>query len=234
MSRRFTALISLTIGLFAAGCSSTPEIQGAVIASPPASSPAAQATPIDPGADLSQGAPDTVSPDVTPLPGESVVVQGDGVAQGLLTLESPAFAAGDPIPLRFSCDGEDVSPGLAWGSPPGGTVAFALITDDPDAPGGTWVHWVIYDIPAESRGLPEAIPTDAELPDGSRQGINSGRRLGYAGPCPPGETHRYFFKLFALNQRLDLAPGLSADDLTAAMDTHILGEAVLMGTYTRN
>ena len=110
-------------------------------------------------------------------------------------LTSPAFVHGDPIPVKFSCDGEDISPELVWGDPPEGTQSFVLIFDDPDAPGGTWIHWVLYNIPAEARGLAEGITADPILADGSMNGKNSWGTLGYGGPCPPSGTHRYFFKL---------------------------------------
>ena len=148
-------------------------------------------------------------------------------------LTSTAFGPGEPIPRQYTCDGEDMSPLLQWGEPPEGTQSFALIADDPDAPVGTWVHWVLYDLPAEARGLPEAVPPDAELPDGSRQGKNSWRRLGYGGPCPPGGTHRYFFKLYALDSTLGLSAGANKERVLKAMEGHVLAEAELMGVYTR-
>jgi len=148
-------------------------------------------------------------------------------------LTSSAFAPGEPIPRRYTCDGDDVSPPLAWSDPPPGMQSFALIADDPDAPVGTWVHWVLYNLPAEARGLPEAVPPDAELPDGSRHGNNSGRRPGYGGPCPPGGTHRYFFKLYALGTVLDLEAGANKEKLLQAMEGHILAQAELIGVYTR-
>ena len=148
-------------------------------------------------------------------------------------LTSTAFGQGEPIPRRYTCDGEDISPPLQWSDPPQGTQSFALIADDPDAPMGTWVHWVLYNIPAQARSLPEAVSSDAELPDGSRHGQNSWRRLGYGGPCPPSGTHRYFFKLYALDAQLDLAAGTNKKQLLRAMEGHILAQAELMGTYTR-
>ncbi|NWG14890.1 MAG: YbhB/YbcL family Raf kinase inhibitor-like protein [Acidobacteria bacterium] len=150
-----------------------------------------------------------------------------------LQLTSTAFRDGAPIPARYTCDGEDLSPPLAWRDPPAGTRSFALIADDPDAPAGTWVHWVITDIPATATGLPEGIPPDRTLADGSRQGTNSWRRIGYGGPCPPSGTHRYFFRLYALDAALNLAPGAARGDVERAMKGHILAEAVLMGTYQR-
>ncbi len=148
-------------------------------------------------------------------------------------LTSPAFAPGGPIPRKYTCDGEDISPPLQWRDPPQGTQSFALIADDPDAPRGTWIHWVLYNVPANARSLSEAVPPDAELPDGSRHGQNSWKRLGYGGPCPPGGTHRYFFKLYALDTMLDLPAGATKKQLLKAMEGHILAQAEVMGTYTR-
>jgi len=162
----------------------------------------------------------------------SVAPQKGGLAMAF-ELTSTAFGQGEPIPRRYTCDGEDISPPLQWSDPPQGTQSFALIADDPDAPMGTWVHWVLYNIPAQARSLPEAVSSDAELPDGSRHGQNSWRRLGYGGPCPPSGTHRYFFKLYALDAQLDLAAGTNKKQLLRAMEGHILAQAELMGTYTR-
>jgi Raf kinase inhibitor-like YbhB/YbcL family protein len=148
-------------------------------------------------------------------------------------LTSTAFGAGDPIPRKYTCDGEDTSPPLQWSDPPQGTQSFAVIADDPDAPMGTWVHWVLYNLPASIRALPEGVPLDANLPDGSRHGQNGWRRLGYGGPCPPGGTHRYFFKLYALDVQLDLAAGASKEELLQAMEGHILATTETMGLYTR-
>jgi Raf kinase inhibitor-like YbhB/YbcL family protein len=150
-----------------------------------------------------------------------------------IELTSAAFAPGEPIPARYTCDGDDVSPPLQWSDPPDGTQSFALIFDDPDAPGGTWVHWVLFNLPGGTRDLPEAVPPDADLSGGGRHGNNSWKRLGYGGPCPPGGTHRYFFKLFALDTVLDLDAGASKDDLLQAMQGHVLAQTELMGTYTR-
>ena len=148
-------------------------------------------------------------------------------------LISSVFAEGQPIPARFSCDGEDISPPLAWTEPPTRTQSFALIFDDPDAPAGIWVHWVLFNIPATARSLPEAIPPDPTLADGSIHGTSSFRSLGYGGPCPPGGTHRYFFKLYALDTALQLGVGATKAQVLAAMEGHILAETELMGTYAR-
>jgi Raf kinase inhibitor-like YbhB/YbcL family protein len=148
-------------------------------------------------------------------------------------LTSPAFAPEEAIPQQYSCDGEDISPPLAWTEPPQTTQSFALIADDPDAPVGIWVHWVLYNLPGEARGLAEGVPPDAELPDGSRHGENSWGRTDYGGPCPPSGTHRYFFKLYALDTVLDLDAGASKETLLEAMEGHILAQAETMGVYSR-
>ena len=148
-------------------------------------------------------------------------------------LTSSAFAHEQAIPQKYSCDGENVSPPLAWSEPPAGAQSFALICEDPDAPAGIWVHWILYNIPAEARSLPEGVPATVELADGSLHGKNGWSRMEYGGPCPPGGTHRYFFKLYALDALLDLPAGASKEQLTQAMERHALGQAELMGTYTR-
>lgn len=152
---------------------------------------------------------------------------------GPFELTSSAFAHEVPIPVKYSCDGENVSPPLVWTDPPGGTQSFALINDDPDAPVGIWVHWVLYNIPGDSLGLSEAIPAQEELEDGSRHGENSWARRDYGGPCPPSGIHRYFFKLYALDTMLELGVGADKEALLEAMQGHILAEAELMGTYER-
>jgi Raf kinase inhibitor-like YbhB/YbcL family protein len=154
-------------------------------------------------------------------------------APTLIELTSPAFAPGEPIPTKYSCDGENISPPLQWSDPPQGTQSLALICDDPDAPIGTWVHWVLFNLPAEARSLVEAVPPDAERPDGSRHGENGWGRLDYGGPCPPSGTHRYVFKLYALDTMLDLEAGASKKQVLQAMEGHILTETELMGVYSR-
>ena len=151
-----------------------------------------------------------------------------------IQLTSSAFAEGAPIPEKYTCDGEDISPLLKWSNAPKGTKSLALICDDPDAPIGTWVHWVLYDIPPAVTELPEGVPTTEALPSGAKQGINDFKRLGYGGPCPPrGSAHRYFFTLYALDTELQLEPGATKKDLVRAMEGHILAEGRLMGTYKR-
>lgn len=146
-----------------------------------------------------------------------------------LAITSTGFAQGQPIPAKYTCDGQDISPPLHWSDAPQGTQSFALIMDDPDAPAGTWVHWVLFNLPTDRHDLPEK----ATPPKGSLEGKNSWGRLGYGGPCPPGGTHRYFFKLYALDTTLNLAGGASKEQLLKAMQGHILAQAELMGVYSR-
>ena len=151
-----------------------------------------------------------------------------------LQITSPAFSEGQPIPPKYTCQGSDISPSLAWTNSPEKTRSFALIMDDPDAPMGTWVHWVLYDLPANAAGLPEDVAKIQVIANGAKQGMNTWPRLGYGGPCPPpGKPHRYFFKLYALDAMLDLKPGLTKKDLLKAMEGHVLAEGQLMGTYQR-
>jgi len=150
-------------------------------------------------------------------------------------LSSDAFLSGDMIPIRHTCEGRDLSPPLTWGDPPEGTRSFALVCEDPDAPRGIWVHWVLFNLPAQVRGLPQGVEPDPELADGSRQGRNDFGRLGYGGPCPPPGRgpHRYYFRLYALDTLLALPPGATRADLLAAMDGHVLASAELMGRFER-
>jgi Raf kinase inhibitor-like YbhB/YbcL family protein len=148
-------------------------------------------------------------------------------------LSTPAFQPGAPIPKEYTCRGRGVSPELNWGDPPAGTQSFALIMDDPDAPSGTFVHWVIFNIPGSSRALPAALPKQEKLADGATQGLMSARDHGYYGPCPPSGTHHYFFKLYALDALLELTSQAGAEDLTKAMQGHILAQTELVGIFTR-
>jgi len=149
-------------------------------------------------------------------------------------MKSAAFAQSADVPRKFTCDGQDVSPELSWREPPKSTQSFALIMDDPDAPVGTWVHWVLYDLPGTTRSLPEGVPKERELAGGARQGNNAWNRTGYGGPCPPpGPAHRYFFKLYALDSKTNLKPGATKAELEKEMQGHILAQAELMGRYKR-
>jgi len=153
-----------------------------------------------------------------------------------LTLASTAFAAGRPIPRKYTGDGQDASPPLAWSNLPDGTKELALIVDDPDAPTPPWVHWVIYKVPADAGALAEGIAAAADVsaPAGALQGRNSWKTLGYRGPAPPpGRPHHYHFKLYALDTQLNLKAGADKEALLAAMAGHILAEGELVGTYQR-
>jgi Raf kinase inhibitor-like YbhB/YbcL family protein len=150
-----------------------------------------------------------------------------------MEISSTAFAHEGMIPEKYTCDGPDISPPLAWRGIPEGTKSLALICDDPDAPMGTWVHWVVYDMPPDLAGLDEDLPSAEQLENGARQGLTDFRSIGYGGPCPPGGTHRYFFKLYALDTALNLEPGRTKAQLLKAMEGHILAESRLMGKYKR-
>ena len=149
-------------------------------------------------------------------------------------LETTTFTPGGDIPTRYTCQGADVSPALTWTEPPAGTKSFALIADDPDAPGGTFVHWVLYNLPPSIRRLPEAMAGNDPLSGGGHQGTNDFPMSGYAGPCPPpGKYHRYFFRLYALDTVLSLKGGGTRQELDRAMTGHILAQAEVMGRFRR-
>jgi len=151
-----------------------------------------------------------------------------------LPITSTAFAEGQPIPQKYTGQGSDISPPLAWTNAPANTKSFALIADDPDAPMGTWVHWVLFDLPPTTLALPEGVAGTQYVAGNARQGINDFHRLGYGGPYPPpGKPHRYYFKLYALDRMLELQPGATKPAVAAAMEGHILAEGQLMGTYQR-
>lgn len=146
---------------------------------------------------------------------------------------SPAFQYGGMIPAKYTADGTDQSPPLYLSDIPAGAVSLALICDDPDAPGGIWVHWVLYNLPPDTKELKEGIPTDARLGNGACQGVNDFGSVGYGGPAPPSGTHRYYFTLYALDCELEFSTGCRKHDLTKAIRGHILAEAQLMGQYRR-
>ncbi|HEU5250307.1 MAG TPA: YbhB/YbcL family Raf kinase inhibitor-like protein [Thermoanaerobaculia bacterium] len=137
------------------------------------------------------------------------------------------------IPSQYTCDGRNVSPPLSWSGVPADAKNLALICDDPDAPAGVWVHWVVYDLPASAKGLPEAVPLRDEISGGGRQGKNDFRKTGYGGPCPPGGTHRYVFTLSALDRPVGLPAGATKAQLLSAMRGHVLAEGKLTGKYSR-
>jgi Raf kinase inhibitor-like YbhB/YbcL family protein len=146
---------------------------------------------------------------------------------------SAAFKEGELVPKKYTCDGENISPPIEWTGTPATAKCLALICDDPDAPRGTWVHWVIFNIPTDTKGLSENIPRKSTLGNGAWQGMNDSHELGYDGPCPPGGTHRYYFKTYALDKVLTLESGATKAQLLKAMEGHILGEGQLMGRYKR-
>lgn len=149
-------------------------------------------------------------------------------------LKSSAFENGQWIPRKYTCEGADISVPLRWSDVPAGTKSFALIVDDPDAPAGVWVHWVLYDLPSDIDRLNEGVNTKESLENGAKQGANDFRRVGYGGPCPPpGPEHRYFFKLYALDQATRLPPRATKEQVLNAMQGHILGETRLLGRYKR-
>lgn len=153
-----------------------------------------------------------------------------------IQLTSSAFAEGQPIPAKHTCDGAGISPPLKWSNVPTGAKSLALICDDPDAPAGVWVHWVLYDLQPTVTELPEGVPTTETIPDGAKQGVNDFKHIGYGGPCPPrGDPHRYFFKLYALDAELQFKAKATKKELVRAMEGHVLaeGQGQLMGTYKR-
>lgn len=150
-----------------------------------------------------------------------------------MEITSSAFNEGSMIPAKYTCDDIDISPPLKWSKAPEGTKTFAIICDDPDAPAGTWVHWVLYNLPADTNELSEDIPTVESLSNGAKQGKNDFGRIGYGGPCPPGGTHRYYFKIYALAEKLNIESGVTKSELLKAMQGKILSEGKLMGRYKR-
>ena len=151
-----------------------------------------------------------------------------------IQITSTAFTEGKPIPKKYTCDAEDASPPLAWSGVPSEAKSLALIVDDPDAPVGTWVHWVLYNLPPSLNALKEGLAKTPKVEGVGTQGTNDFRKTGYSGPCPPrGKPHRYFFKLYALDASLSLQPGASKADLEKAMRDHILAQGQLIGTYSR-
>jgi Raf kinase inhibitor-like YbhB/YbcL family protein len=206
----FILLLAACLVLLLAGCAPLPDA-----AEPP--QPAAdEALEITPTPDLPAA-----------VEAEQGAVVGEGEYPLEMSLTSPAFNDEEAIPVEYTCDGEDISPDLDWFGIPEGTASLALIMDDPDAPVGTWVHWVLYNIPADAPGLRRGVHGLGV------DGVNSWGRTGYGGPCPPGGTHRYFFKLYALDSMLDLDAGADKAAVLGVIEGHVLGQAELMGTYSR-
>jgi Raf kinase inhibitor-like YbhB/YbcL family protein len=161
-----------------------------------------------------------------------VVLGASALAKPPLQLTSPVFAEGGDIPRGYTCEGKDASPPLAWAGAPEGTKTFALTVEDPDAPKGTFVHWVLYNVPSSTRSLPEGTRTDT-LPRGAMEGLNDAGNLGYKGPCPPSGKHHYVFTLYALNAPLDGLIRPSKAELDRAMRGHVAGQAQLVGMYEK-
>ena len=164
---------------------------------------------------------------------KEVEMKAKGDETMAITVTSTVFEEGGMIPKQYTCDGADISPPLSWSGVPEETGSLALVADDPDAPAGTWVHWVLFNIPADTSELAANVALDQILAGGTRNGVNDFDRFGYGGPCPPGGTHRYFFKLYALDSMLDLSGRVTKDNLLGAMEGHILAEGQLMGKYRR-
>ena len=155
-----------------------------------------------------------------------------GAQSAAFSISSPRFPNGGAIPKQFSCDGADVSPPLSWTEPPAGSMSFALLVDDPDAPAGNWNHWVMWNLPASARSLPEGMGKSRRFPDGSTQGLNDFRKVGYNGPCPPAnKPHRYHFQLFALDRKLSITGDAGKPELEVAMKGHIVAKAEWTGTF---
>jgi Raf kinase inhibitor-like YbhB/YbcL family protein len=177
--------------------------------------------------------PENVPPEGTTVPKSeaSPLPKGEEAA---FSITSPLFQAGEKIPVKYTCDGQNISPPLDWSQGSAGTNSFALIMDDPDSPGGAFTHWVIFNLPPDTRGLPEAVPAEGELSNGALQGKNNSGKIGYFGPCPPsGSAHHYRFTVYALDRPLDLAAGASKVQVLQAMQGHILAQGQLVGTYQR-
>src|SRR5712691_1189072 len=150
-----------------------------------------------------------------------------------IKLTSTVFQDGGMIPAKYTCDGASISPPLEWSGVPRTAKSLALICDDPDAPGRTWVHWVVFDLPASRMTLPENVPPQEAIAGGGKQGMTDFKKIGYGGPCPPSGTHRYFFKIYALDTETSLGPGATKDQLLKAMEDHAIADGQLMGRYQR-
>jgi hypothetical protein len=154
-------------------------------------------------------------------------------SDGSIKLTSTAFKEGEPIPRQYTCNGVNVSPSLEWSGVPKSAKTLVIIADDPDAPSGTWVHWVLYNLPADNIGMVENLPATDELGAGGFQGKNDFGKIGYGGPCPPSGTHRYFFKIYALDSELPLKSGATKAEVEKAMEGHVVAQGQLMGTYRK-
>jgi Raf kinase inhibitor-like YbhB/YbcL family protein len=178
------------------------------------------------------GCAQPASPENNQQPAEEPVPPGGNEMGFIIT--STAFADGENIPVKYTCNGQNISPPLKWGDIPAGTASLVLLVDDTNAPAGVFTHWVIFNLPPDSEGLPEAVPKDNQLTSGALQGRNGGGIIGYFGPCPPkGSPHHYYFTLYALDKSLDLGAGARKDQIVQAMEGHVLGQSQLVGLYQR-
>ena len=215
MKRYWITLCCMLVVLILSACGSSGDAT-------PADTPVAEA-------DVEGAAPTVQPPTPTSPPTEGVSL--DDAPR--FDLVSDAFLEGFPIPADYTCEGRDISPPLTWDMPPAGTLSLLMIMDDPDAPGGTWTHWVLYNIPAGQYQLPAGVLPSKQLDDGSLHGKNNWDVIGYRGPCPPSGTHRYFFKLYALDIKLELPHSAERSEVEAAMAGHVIGYAELMGTFQK-
>jgi Raf kinase inhibitor-like YbhB/YbcL family protein len=151
----------------------------------------------------------------------------------VIKIKSSVFDEGQPIPTKYTCSGIDVSPPLEWNSLPDETLSIAIICEDPDAPGGTWSHWVIFNLPADTISLSEHVMSREIMDNNAIQGLNDFGKVGYGGPCPPSGTHRYYYKIYALDVKLDLPPRTTRETFLESINEHILDQGQIMGTYTR-
>jgi Raf kinase inhibitor-like YbhB/YbcL family protein len=234
MKKHWILLIVIFSALILSGCGSTSQPTATPI--PPTTTPQPTATP-QPATSTPQPTATPIPPTATPQPTNTPLPPTPTPTPVQIKLTSEAFRSRQAIPEKYSCDSENSSPPLAWSDITPGTQSLALIVDDPDAvkvAGFVWVHWLVYNIPAETTSLAENVPADVELPDGSLQGETSFGEVGYGGPCPPqGKSHQYEFKLYALDIVLDLEAGITKEELLAAMEGHILAEGELIGRYKR-
>ena len=159
--------------------------------------------------------------------------QSKAMAAGTIQVTSTVFQQEGMIPKKYTCSGRNISPPLAWSGVPKEAKSIALIMDDPDAPGRTYVHWVVFNMPPGTSGLPEKVSRGKTIPSGGQQGITTNRKNGYLGPCPPSGTHRYYFKLYALDTMLNLKSGATKSQLLKAMEGHVIGQGQLMGRYKK-
>jgi Raf kinase inhibitor-like YbhB/YbcL family protein len=220
----FTALL---LALLASACGGRPAAQA-----PAAAEPAATFTAVVIPTTAAIAVDTPAAPTAAPSPQPSPTAE-----ENTLNLTSPAFANGEAIPQKYTCEGEDISPELRWGDPPEGTKSFAFIMDDPDAPSGTWVHWIVFNLPPDTRqvqeGASKASGAASILPPGNILGVNSFNRVYYGGPCPPSGQHRYFFRLYALDAMLE-PTSVDKATLLQWMEGHILAQGELMGVYQKS